>query len=566
RAMLERIIAEKWLTARGVFALWPAQSVGDDVVVRHDGGEATLHFLRQQVDKPADRPDFCLADFIAPRDSGRQDWIGMFAVTAGIGIEPHLERFQADHDDYNAIMLKALADRLAEAFAERLHQRVRTEYWGYAPDEALDNEALIAERYRGIRPAPGYPACPEHSEKATLFRLLDAERNAGMTLTESFAMLPTAAVSGYYFSHPRSQYFVVGRVSTEQAKDYARRKGVELAQVERWLASNLDYDPEEPRTHRAGRRGPRTAPPAAGGLPDQVVGHLVFRVGVGVVFRRRIGVDLERDRFGEDLLRPRQVGRGHQAVAAIDLDHAQLAGIERAQLFLVDVDALDLAAVLEMAGDLGLRVVEHLALQERLQLRPRLAPPAHLLLAFPLGAQAFLLLALGTDGIGLGQVDVLARAAAPGALAPTLRRRRLLAGATGRPGTLWPLRRPGRLRRRLEAQAQQLVAQGVAHRHCISNAGVAARARGRPARRHAPVSGPGARASTARRWPPPPAASRSGPRSAPKSPAPGTPAASPAPPGAARAGGSSRPSPVPERPPASDRPIGDPRGLDVLGF
>ncbi|TWT21720.1 methionine synthase [Luteimonas wenzhouensis] len=244
RAMLERIIAEKWLTARGVFALWPAQSVGDDVVVRHDGGEATLHFLRQQVDKPADRPDFCLADFIAPRDSGRQDWIGMFAVTAGIGIEPHLERFQADHDDYNAILLKALADRLAEAFAERLHQRVRTEYWGYAPDEALDNEALIAERYRGIRPAPGYPACPEHSEKATLFRLLDAERNAGMTLTESFAMLPTAAVSGYYFSHPRSQYFVVGRVSKEQAKDYARRKGVELAQVERWLASNLDYDPE----------------------------------------------------------------------------------------------------------------------------------------------------------------------------------------------------------------------------------------------------------------------------------------------------------------------------------
>jgi 5-methyltetrahydrofolate--homocysteine methyltransferase len=242
--MLDRIIAEKWLTARGVFALWPAQSVGDDVVVRHDGGEATLHFLRQQVDKPADRPDFCLADFIAPRDSGRQDWIGMFAVTAGIGIEPHLERFQADHDDYNAIMLKALADRLAEAFAERLHQRVRTEFWGYAPDEALDNEALIAERYRGIRPAPGYPACPEHSEKATLFRLLDAERNAGMTLTESFAMLPTAAVSGYYFSHPGSQYFVVGRVSKEQAQDYARRKGVQLAQVERWLASNLDYDPE----------------------------------------------------------------------------------------------------------------------------------------------------------------------------------------------------------------------------------------------------------------------------------------------------------------------------------
>ncbi|MDH7451664.1 methionine synthase [Luteimonas composti] len=244
RAMLERIIAEKWLTARGVFGLWPAASVGDDVLVRHDGGAERLHFLRQQVDKPVDRPDFCLADFIAPQGCGQQDWIGMFAVTAGIGIEEHLARFQADHDDYNAILLKALADRLAEAFAERLHQRVRIEFWGYAADEALDNEALIAERYRGIRPAPGYPACPEHSEKQTLFRLLDAQRNAGMTLTESYAMLPTAAVSGYYFSHPRSQYFVVGRVSKEQAQDYARRKGVELAQVERWLASNLDYDPE----------------------------------------------------------------------------------------------------------------------------------------------------------------------------------------------------------------------------------------------------------------------------------------------------------------------------------
>ena len=278
RAMLDRIIEEKWLRASGVFGLWPANSIGDDVEVfapappfqgEDRGGDGVapgdhhvhhplpgpgldgagleptrLHFLRQQVDKPVERPDFCLADFIAPKDSGRQDWIGMFAVTAGIGIEPHLERFRAEHDDYNAILLKALADRLAEAFAERLHQRVRTEFWGYAADEALDNEALIAEKYRGIRPAPGYPACPEHSEKLTLFRVLDAQRNAGMTLTESFAMLPTAAVSGYYFSHPRSQYFVVGRISKEQAQDYARRKGVDLAQVERWLASNLDYDPE----------------------------------------------------------------------------------------------------------------------------------------------------------------------------------------------------------------------------------------------------------------------------------------------------------------------------------
>jgi len=244
RAMLRRIVDEKWLTAKAVFALWPANSTGDDVVVEADGRQTTLHFLRQQVDKPADRPDFCLADFIAPKDSGRQDWIGGFAVTAGIGIEEHVARFEADHDDYNAIMLKALADRFAEALAERLHERVRKDFWGYAASETLDNDALIDEAYAGIRPAPGYPACPEHSEKATLFRLLDAENNAGVRLTESFAMYPAAAVSGYYFSHPRSQYFVVGRVSKEQVEDYARRKGVTLAQAERWLASNLDYDPE----------------------------------------------------------------------------------------------------------------------------------------------------------------------------------------------------------------------------------------------------------------------------------------------------------------------------------
>ncbi len=244
QAMLKRIVAEKWLTARAVYGIWPAASHGDDVVLQHADGPATLHFLRQQVDKPADRPDFCLADFVAPPDSGVQDWIGAFAVTAGIGIDEHVTRFEAAHDDYNAILLKSLADRLAEALAERLHQRVRMEFWGYAADEALDNEALIAEQYRGIRPAPGYPACPDHSEKATLFRLLDAPARTGMSLTESFAMLPTAAVSGYYFSHPRSQYFVVGRVGKDQVADYARRKGVDKAQVERWLASNLDYDPE----------------------------------------------------------------------------------------------------------------------------------------------------------------------------------------------------------------------------------------------------------------------------------------------------------------------------------
>ena len=282
RAMLKRIVDEQWLTAKGVFALWPANSVGDDVVVsllppgegarRADEGtadkaasgassqtrtlsptplpmgeglkQATLHFLRQQVDKPVDRPDFCLADFIAPQESGKQDWIGAFAVTAGIGIDAHVARFEADHDDYNAILLKSLADRLAEAFAERLHQRVRKEFWGYDSEETLANDALIDEAYRGIRPAPGYPACPEHSEKGTIFRLLEATANADMTLTESFAMLPTAAVSGYYFSHPQSQYFVVGRVSKEQVEDYAKRKGATLAQAERWLASNLDYDPE----------------------------------------------------------------------------------------------------------------------------------------------------------------------------------------------------------------------------------------------------------------------------------------------------------------------------------
>ncbi|WP_349986269.1 methionine synthase [Stenotrophomonas sp. WHRI 8082] len=244
REMLARIVDEKWLQARAVFGLWPANSVGDDVRVQHPDGEATLHFLRQQVDKPVERPDFCLADFIAPADSGRQDWIGAFAVTAGIGIDAHVARFEAAHDDYNSILLKALADRFAEALAERLHQRVRKEFWGHASAETLDNEALIAEKYSGIRPAPGYPACPEHSEKDTLFRLLDAPGNAGMQLTESFAMLPTAAVSGYYFSHPGSQYFVVGRVSREQVTDYAKRKGVDRIQVERWLASNLDYDPE----------------------------------------------------------------------------------------------------------------------------------------------------------------------------------------------------------------------------------------------------------------------------------------------------------------------------------
>ena len=244
KAMLKRIVDEKWLKASAVIGLWPAWSQGDDVIAVVDGKEEVLHHLRQQVDKPVERPDFCLADFVAPKDSGKPDWVGGFACTAGIGIDERVAAFEADHDDYNAILLKSLADRLAETLAERLHQRVRKEFWGYAADESLGVEELIDEKYRGIRPAPGYPACPEHSEKATLFRLLGATDRAGMVLTDHFAMLPAASVSGWYFSHPGSQYFVVGRVSKEQTEDYARRKGITLAQAERLLASNLDYDPE----------------------------------------------------------------------------------------------------------------------------------------------------------------------------------------------------------------------------------------------------------------------------------------------------------------------------------
>ncbi len=253
RAMLDTLVKEKWLRASGVIGLWPAQRIGDDIALYDNDSDplvtgtkplTTLHCLRQQVDKPAERPDFSLADFIAPKGCGKRDWIGAFAVTAGIGIDAHIERFRADNDDYSAILLKALADRLAEAFAEHLHCRVRREFWGYAADETLGNDSMIREEYRGIRPAPGYPACPDHTEKATLFRLLDATRRCGIELTESFAMVPTAAVSGWYLSHPKSQYFVVGRLTREQVEDYAKRKGWSLAEAHRWLAPNLDYDPD----------------------------------------------------------------------------------------------------------------------------------------------------------------------------------------------------------------------------------------------------------------------------------------------------------------------------------
>jgi 5-methyltetrahydrofolate--homocysteine methyltransferase len=245
QAMLKLIVEEEWLTAKAVIGFWPANSDGDDVILYTDETRTAelsrVHFLRQQFAKRDGRANMCLADFIAPVSSGKADWFGGFAVTAGHGIEEHLARFKAAHDDYSDILLKALADRLAEAMAERMHERVRTEFWGYAADEALSNHDLIREKYQGVRPAPGYPACPDHSEKPELFRLLNAGHNAGMRLTESFAMLPTAAVSGYYFSHPQSSYFGVARIGQDQVSDYAARRGVDLPTAERWLRPNLGY-------------------------------------------------------------------------------------------------------------------------------------------------------------------------------------------------------------------------------------------------------------------------------------------------------------------------------------
>ena len=246
KAMLKKIIEGRWLTASGVFGLFPANRVdGEDIEIYADESRAkplmTWHNLRQQNQKPTGNPNLSLADFVAPKDSGIKDYLGAFAVTAGIGIEKKLTEFEKTHDDYNSIMLKALADRLAEAFAELLHKRVRREFWGYAKDEVLGNEAMIAEKYRGIRPAPGYPACPEHTEKGGLFELLDAPR-AGITLTESYAMWPASSVSGFYFSHPQSQYFAVGKVAKDQAAGYARRKNMPLDEAERWLAPALGYD------------------------------------------------------------------------------------------------------------------------------------------------------------------------------------------------------------------------------------------------------------------------------------------------------------------------------------
>jgi 5-methyltetrahydrofolate--homocysteine methyltransferase len=246
RRMLDRFVQEGRIEARAVFGFWPANSVGDDIVLWTDASATervmVAHTLRQQIAKAAGRSNLALADYVAPLESGVLDYVGAFAVTAGLGLESVVAEYEAKHDDYNAILAKALADRLAEAFAERLHERVRREFWGYAPDEHLDNESLIAERYQGIRPAPGYPACPDHTEKRALFDLLEAPSRAGITLTESCAMLPAASVSGWYFWRPEARYFGVGKIAKDQVEDYARRKGMALAEMERWLAPNLGYD------------------------------------------------------------------------------------------------------------------------------------------------------------------------------------------------------------------------------------------------------------------------------------------------------------------------------------
>ena len=245
--LLDRIITEKALQAKAVCGIFPANTIQDDDVELYTDETrsetlTTLHFLRQQSQKASGQPNLCLADFIAPKETGLHDYIGAFVVTAGIGTDALCARYEADNDDYASIMVKAIADRLAEAAAEWLHERVRREIWGYAADEALANEDLIQEQYVGIRPAPGYPACPEHTEKRKLFDLLNAEAHTSVILTESYAMFPAASVSGWYFAHPNSKYFPLGKIQRDQVEDYARRKGMTVEEAERWLAPNLAYD------------------------------------------------------------------------------------------------------------------------------------------------------------------------------------------------------------------------------------------------------------------------------------------------------------------------------------
>ena len=245
--LLDELEASNRLEARAVFGFYPVNSHGDDIIVYADEDRRTelgrVHTLRQQMTRPRGRANLALADFVA--GPGIEDWMGFFAVTAGIGLESMVDEAKADHDDYRAIMLKAVADRLAEAFAERLHERVRTQYWGYVGDEALTNEALINEEYQGIRPAPGYPACPDHMEKEFIARLLGMEDRIGMSLTESFAISPAASVSGYYFARPEARYFGLGRIGLDQVQTYAERKGFELAEMERWLSPSLGYSPKK---------------------------------------------------------------------------------------------------------------------------------------------------------------------------------------------------------------------------------------------------------------------------------------------------------------------------------
>lgn len=241
KALLKRIVDEKLLTAKAVIGFWPAHTIGDDIVLDVEGKEVVIHTLRQQAEKTAGNPYYALSDFIASKETGVPDYFGGFALTTGIGCDELVAEFEANYDDYNSIMAKALADRLAEAFAERMHELVRKEYWGYAKEEHLSNEDLIKEEYEGIRPAPGYPACPEHTEKGTLFQLLDAENKIGLHLTESYAMHPTAAVSGFYFAHPQAKYFGLGKITKDQIEDYAVRKDMTIDEVERWLSPNLAY-------------------------------------------------------------------------------------------------------------------------------------------------------------------------------------------------------------------------------------------------------------------------------------------------------------------------------------
>jgi 5-methyltetrahydrofolate--homocysteine methyltransferase len=278
--MLDRIVKEKWFKASAAIGFWPANAVGDDIVLYADETRqkkiATLHTLRQQLEKREGRFNAALADFVAPATSGVPDYVGGFVVTAGIGEDAVADRFKHANDDYSSILCKALADRLAEAFAERMHARVRREFWAYAPEEALSHEELILEKYQGIRPAPGYPAQPDHTEKATLFRLLDAENNAGVKLTESFAMWPGSSVSGLYFANPESYYFGVGKIERDQVEDYAARKGMTVAEVERWLAPVLNYIPAQDQSAeaRAVKDAMPTTAPAASPANDRAANDL----------------------------------------------------------------------------------------------------------------------------------------------------------------------------------------------------------------------------------------------------------------------------------------------------